>query len=356
MSYLNPAWFLAFTGSFLVSLVITRIVIAIYTRLDWLDDPKKGNRQNTTHTQPVPRGGGWPIFLTILILSLVFLPLDKHLLGIIIGALILLITGFLDDLFNLSPYLRLPILFLAAVVVVSSGVGIPYVSNPLFPGKIIHLNQPQIPIYIFGRLRTIWVLADLFAVFWIVGLINFVNWSKGLDGQLPGIVGISALFIAFLSFSFSADIAQWPVTILALLVAGAYFGFLPWNFYPQKIMPGFGGGALGGYFLAVLSILSTAKVGTLAMVLAVPLVDAGWVIIRRIKQKKAPVWGDRGHLHHRLLDLGWSKKKIAIFYWLASFILGVLALVLNPQQKLFTIVLLTSLIGGWLLWQKRRSI
>jgi UDP-GlcNAc:undecaprenyl-phosphate GlcNAc-1-phosphate transferase len=341
--------------AFLVSFSITWLTIKFYTKMGWLDDPKKGKRANVVHQYPVPRGGGIPIFLTILLLSIFFLPLDKHLIGILIAGFILMITGIWDDIYNLSPYLRLPLVFMAALIVVGSGIGIPFISDPLHSGQIIHLNQPQIPVFLLGRLRTIWVLADLFAVFWIVGLMNFVNWAKGLDGQLPGIVGIASLVIAILSLKFSADITQWPVIILALLVSGAYFGFLPWNFYPQKIMPGYGGGTLGGYFLAVLSILSTAKVGTLMIVLAMPLIDAGWVMLSRISQGKMPVWGDNNHLHHHLLRAGWNKKQVAVFYWLITGVLGILALSLSPSQKLVTIIALTVLLGGLILWLKRSN-
>ncbi|MBU0619330.1 undecaprenyl/decaprenyl-phosphate alpha-N-acetylglucosaminyl 1-phosphate transferase [Patescibacteria group bacterium] len=345
-------WLLVFGSALVLSWLTTRLTIWFYRQRGWLDDPQTGKRNNITHQTPVPRGGGLPIFITVSLLSLVFLTPDKHLIGILLGALVLTIVGVLDDIFNLSPYLRLPLLFVAAGIVVAAGIGIPFISNPFQANQIIQLNQPQIPIYLFNKLRTIWLWADLFALVWIVGCMNFINWSKGLDGQLPGIVVIAALTIAVLSLRFSADITQWPVIILALLVAGAYLGFLPWNFYPQKIMPGYGGGILGGFFLAVLSILATAKVGTLTVVLGVPLIDAGWVIFRRLKNKQMPVWGDRGHLHHRLLAAGWGKRRVALFYWIITALLGWLALNLNPNQKFFTIILLTCLIGALIIWLK----
>lgn len=332
------------------ALVITPLVILVYKKLNWLDDPKKQTDPKVVHKYPVPRGGGVVIFLTIALMSLWFLPVDKHLIGILLGALVLAITGVVDDVKSINPYLRLGLGFLAASLVVGAGVGVPYISNPLKAGMVINLSQPQIPIYLFGKLRTIWVMADIMALFWIVGAMNFVNWSKGLDGQLPGIVVVAAVIIGSLSLGFADDITQWPVIILAFILAGAYLGFLPWNFYPQKIMPGYGGGALAGYFLAVLSILSGAKVATAILVLGVPLLDAVYSVIRRILQGKSPVWGDRGHLHHKLMDLGWGKRRIAIFYWLVSGLLGIMALSLNSEQKLYTIVLLAVMVGGVLIW------
>jgi UDP-GlcNAc:undecaprenyl-phosphate GlcNAc-1-phosphate transferase len=92
------------------------------------------------------------------------------------------------------------------------------------------------------------LISDVFAVFWIVYMMNMLNMgAKGVDGQLPGVVVIAAITIAALSLSYSADITQWPVIIFASITAGAYFGFLPWNFYPQKIMPGYGGGRVGAF-------------------------------------------------------------------------------------------------------------
>ena len=174
--------------------------------------------------------------------------------------------------------------------------------------------------------------------------------AKGIDGQLPGVAAIAAITIAALSLKFSADITQWPVIILAAITAGAFLGFLPWNFYPQKIMPGYSGSILAGYLLAILSILSTTKVGTLMVVLGIPLVDTGYTIVRRIMAGESPVWGDRKHLHHKLLDAGLSKKQVVYLYWASTALLGVLALYLNTSTKFYTIIGVAILIGGLLLW------
>lgn len=334
-------------SAFLVSLVITPLTIFIYRRLGWVDEP--GKRKRDTHREPVPRGGGIPIFMALLISSLIFLPLDKHLKGILIGGAIMTIMGLLDDRLDLNPYLRLIFCFIAAGTVVGAGIGIAFITNP-FNG-IIRLDQPQIQFWLLGETRSIWIIADLLALFWIVGLSNIVNWSKGFDGQLPGIVVIAGLAIALLAMKFSADITQWPVAILASITAGAYLGFLPFNFYPQKIMPGFAGGTLAGFMLAVLAILSTTKIGTAIVVLGVPIVDAFYSISRRLLARRSPVWGDRGHLHHKLLDeWRWGKRRTAIFYWGITAILGIIALNLNSQGKFYTIIMLVVFIGGLLLW------
>lgn len=335
--------------SFALSYLATPYVIKLAKRWGLVDDPTKSKHPKVIHTYPVPRGGGLVIFFAILISSVIFLPLDKHLIGILTGALLLTFLGILDDKFNLNPYLRLFFQFIAAGIPIISGIGIPFLSNPF--GGIIDLSHPQITVNLLGEIRSIWLLSDIFALFWIVALMNFLNMgAKGVDGQLPGVVTIASATIAALSLRFSADITQWPVIILAVITSGAYLGFLPWNFFPQKIMPGFSGSSLAGYFLAVASILSTTKVGALFVVLGVPLVDSGYTIVRRILSGHSPVWGDRGHLHHRLLDSGLSKRQVAYFYWLITGALGVFALNLNTQSKLYTIVGVAILVGGLILW------
>lgn len=345
-------WRLVFPGavSLVLAMVATPLVIRLYRRQGWLDDPARQIHPKVIHRYPVPRGGGLAVYAAVAIAALIFIPADKHLAGILVGGGILTLTGWLDDRFNLNPYLRLGLGLTAAAAVVAAGIGIAYISNPFQPGTVINLSQPQLPVFFLEKLRTIWIWADLLALIWILAVANFVNWSKGLDGQLPGIVVVAAAVIGLLSLRFADDVTQWPVVSLAFILAGAYLGFLPYNFYPQKIMPGYGGGALAGYLLAVLAILSGAKLATAILVLGVPLIDAVYTIIRRVFSGRSPVWGDRGHLHHKLMDLGWGKRRIAVCYWFISALLGTLALNLNSRQKIYTLVLLGVIIGVVLIW------
>ncbi len=349
MANLNNLTFLPGITALIVAYLATPFVIKFAKRMDLIDDPKKSSHPKVIHTYPVPRAGGLVIFIALIITSFIFLPFDKHLKGILLGATIITAVGIADDKYNLNPYLRLLIQFLAAGMPIIAGIGIAFVSSPL--GGIINLSQPQISFNLFGEARSLWLLSDLFALVWIVALMNFLNMgAKGVDGQLPGVAAIAAITIALLSLKFSADITQWSVIILAAITAGSFLGFLPWNFFPQKIMPGFSGSSLAGFLLGVLSILSTTKVGTLLVVLGIPLVDSGYTIIRRIASGRSPVWGDKSHLHHKLLDSGLSKRQVAYFYWLVTAILGVLALNLNTSFKLYTIVGVIILVGGLILW------
>ena len=353
---LNISTLAIFSGltSFIIAYFITPFVIKLANKLGLIDDPKKSKHPKVIHTYPVPRVGGLAIFIAVFITSIAFLPLDKHLKGILAGAIILTIMGVLDDKYDINPYLRLAISFFAAGLPIIAGIGISFISSP-FSG-VIDLSHPQIAFELFGEIRTIWIISDIFALFWIVFMMNMLNMgAKGIDGQLPGVVAIAAITIAALSLKFSADIAQWPVIILATITAGAFLGFLPWNFYPQKIMPGYSGSVLAGYLLAILAILSTTKVGTLIVVLGIPLVDTGYTIVRRIRGGGSPVWGDRKHLHHKLLDAGLSKKQVVYLYWTSTALLGILALYLNTSTKFYTIIGVAILVGGLLIWLTYRS-
>jgi UDP-GlcNAc:undecaprenyl-phosphate GlcNAc-1-phosphate transferase len=161
------------------------------------------------------------------------------------------------------------------------------------------------------------------------------------------------VFVGLLSFQFIDDPSQFNTANLAFIAAGAFAGLTVWNFYPQKIMPGYGAGSLAGFFLAVLSILSGAKIATTLMVLGIPTADAVFTILRRVRAGKSPLWGDRGHLHHKLMDvLGWGRRRIALFYWLTTLILGVISLYVNTLGKVVTIILVTLMVFGFLIWAK----
>ncbi len=334
----------AFILGLAISAGIIPIVIYIYSKNNWVDDPQKKSHIKKTHHQPIPRGGGIPIFVSFLIGSLLLLQIDKYLIAIIIAALLLTTIGIFDDIFNLHPYWRLMVGVTAGLIIVGSGIGIAFITNP-FASGVIDLSQPQITFKLFGSLHTIWIIADIFALIFILWNMNIVNWSKGVDGQLPAFITIAFIFIGLLSDSFSADPTEFNNALMSFLLAGSFAGLLIFNWYPQKIMPGYGAGSLAGFFLSVLAIISGAKLATTLMVLAVPTADAIFTIVRRLSQGKSPIWGDRGHLHHQLLDnLGWGRRRISLFYSVTSLIMGVLALWLNTTGKLITLLVCFSLV------------
>ena len=316
----------------IITYLLTYPTIILAKKFNIVTDIKKRQHPAHTHFGIIPRAGGIPIYLSILLSSLIYLQLNKLLVGILIASFFIVFVGFVDDIFDLSPYLRFILNLLISTFVVLFGLGTPYISNP-FDG-VIRLDQTIITLNILGA-RKILIFADLLSILWLTAVTNIVNWSKGVDGQMPGFVAITAFFLGLLSKRFTAhDISIETTMIFSFIVAGSYLGFLPWNFYPQKIMPGYGGGALAGFLLGVLSILSFGKLGTFILIISLPLIDGLYTIIRRLAHKKSPFRADWGHFHHRLLEIGWGKRRIAVFYWMVSFFLGFASLFLKKEEKL----------------------
>ncbi len=327
---------------------ITPAVIVLAKKYKLVDDPRVRFHPAHTHSGIIPRAGGLALFMSLLITTILFIPFTKLFVGILLGAAILVVVGLLDDRRDINPYIRLGTNALAALLVVGAGGGIPYVTNPF--GGVLHLDTLRLTFSFFGP-HSVLLWADLFAFAWIMWTMNIVGWSAGVDGQMPGFVTIAAMTLGVLSLRFTAiDPTQTIVTIFAFIVAGTFAGFVPWNFFPQKIMPGYGGKTLAGYLLAILGILSYGKLGTALLVLGIPTIDAIYTLVRRIGAKKSPVAADRGHLHHQLLELGWGKRRIALFYWGVSAILGMVALTVNSQKKVFAFLLLGVGVAAFLLW------
>lgn len=338
--------FLAFVFAFSIAYLLTPFTIRFATKYSLVTDRKKRNHPAHTHTGVIPRAGGIPIFAAILLGVILFVPLNKIMIGILIASFLLLIVGLLDDYYDLSPYSRFGANILISAIAIGFGLGIPFISNPL--GGVIRLDQVKLVFDFFGK-HSILILADILAIIWLTWTTNMINWSKGVDGQLPGFAGIAAVFLGLLSQRFVAhDVSAQGVMLFAFIVGGAYLGFLPFNFYPQKIMPGYGGGALAGFLLGVLSIISFGKLGTAFLILAIPLLDATYTILRRIKNKKSPFRADWGHLHHRLLDIGWGKRRIAVFYWFVTFILGVASLFLRGFEKLISFLMIAVILFSFI--------
>jgi UDP-GlcNAc:undecaprenyl-phosphate GlcNAc-1-phosphate transferase len=350
MDFLNVL-ILPFLVSFLVTAIATPFAIKLMRKLNIIDDPKIHIHPGIIHTKPIPRGGGLPLFLGVLVAAIFFIPMNSVTIAIFFAAFLALVIGIIDDKLNsqakdVSPYLRFCINILTAVIVVGSGVSIHYITNPFGPG-VIHLDTityslPFLPITL--------VLSDVISVIWLIWVMNMLNFSKGIDGQMPGIVAISALVIGLLSLQLNTGITGGSIDAqLSFIISGAALGFLLFNFYPAKIFPGYGATSIY-LLLGVASILTSAKLATAILVMGVPMVDFIFIIIRRILNKKSPFKGDKKHLHHILLSFGWSQRRIALFYWCISAILGMISLTLTSKSKFFTILMVVVLTGGALLF------
>jgi len=312
-----------------------------------MDDPKTHKHPAILHSKPIPRGGGIPLFLGILISGFFFLPITPITLALFAGSFLSLLVGILDDKYDLSPYFRFATNIIAASIVVFSGVTVSFVTNPL--GGILHFNQ-LVPSFLLDSFPLLMqyplLLATCISIIWIVWVMNMLNWSKGVDGQMPGIVAISAIVIGIVSLRFPiSDQNTYVAALLSFIIAGASLGFLPFNFYPAKIFPGYGATAIY-LLLAAVSILSSAKLATALLVMAIPMIDGLFTIGRRMLNGHSPFWHDKKHLHHLLLEFGFGHRAVALFYWILSAILGILALNLSSKGKLFALIMILLIIGG----------
>ncbi len=342
--------FLPLIISFLITTALTPISIAFIKKIGLLDDPKLHKHPGVIHKKITPRGGGIPFFIGIALTGLFFLPLTKIVISLFTAGLIALLIGVLDDKYDISPYVRFIGNIVVALIVVKAGVTIPFITNPL--GGILYLNSIILPFNILGNYFS-FALSDIITILWIIWVMNMLNWSKGVDGQMPGIVAISAITIGLLSLRFAGSDHFSKISVdLSFAIAGASLGFLIFNFHPAKIFPGYGATAIY-LLLSTVSILSGAKLATAILVMGIPMVDGLFTIARRLLAGRSPFWHDKKHLHHLLLSFGFGQRRIALFYWIISAILGSLALVLSSKAKLFAIIMLLIIVCGTLIFLHR---
>jgi len=259
------------------------------------------------------------------------------------------VVGTLDDKYDITPLLRLFFQILTGVIIVLAGVSF-YTTNP-FSGYATYFDLYSLVIHNF----TLVIPGDLFLIFWVVLLENTTNWTKGAS-QLPGVATIALLTLAAVSLKYqSGNPYQLQTAILAVSAAGAVLAFFPFNYPPEKMLPGFGASTFIGFLLAVLSVLSGGKVAALLVVFAIPIIDAVLVGTKRLLAGKSPFHNDREHLYHFLLDAGWTKKHVIWLYLTTGTLLGFSAVVLERAGKLLVIALLTIAISGLFLYLYKRK-
>lgn len=299
-----------FSIAFGISLAATPFVISLAHKIGAVDVP---DSQRRVHKKPIPRLGGLAIFYGFLVALLCFAKIDEQLRGILIGALIIVGIGIIDDVKQLRALVKLAAQLLAAVIVVFHNVRITAISVPAFISEtgVLQLGMFSIPI----------------TIAWIVIVTNAVNLIDGLDGLAVGVSSIasfSLFFIAILG-------GEQNVAIISAALAGGCLGFLPYNFNPAKIFMGDTGSQFLGFMLSAICIQGLFKGYVIIsfiiplLILGLPLFDTIFAILRRAWNHKPIMGADRGHLHHRLLDSGFSQKQtVAILYIIAS-ILGISA-------------------------------
>ncbi len=339
-----------------ISMILTPAIIWLARHWEVMDEPKEGRK---IHRQSTPLLGGLAPFLSfgIVVLAIIFfapqffapaLPIKK-IIGLLVSGLVLMIGGFLDDRYNLRPGRQIIFPILAALVVIASGIGIREVTNP-WGGVISLVWWERILFWWQGIPYRLTLPADFFTFVWLLGLMYTTKFLDGLDGLVSGLTVIGLLVIFLLTMTHLWY--QPSVGLLALMAAGAFLGFLFFNFHPAKIFLGEGGSLWAGFLLGGLAIISGGKIATTLLILGVPVLDAAWVILRRVLwEKKSPIRADTKHLHFRLLEAGFSSRQaVIIFYILAAFF-GTLTLILQSQEKLAALGFLSGLMimGGGLL-------
>ncbi|MBU1177712.1 undecaprenyl/decaprenyl-phosphate alpha-N-acetylglucosaminyl 1-phosphate transferase [Patescibacteria group bacterium] len=334
-------FFLAGSLSALLTLLTKKLAL----RWGIVDQPEG---QRKIHRKPIPLLGGVAVFLAFTLVLLFFLLWDdsyftgymlpKHIAGIILGGLILMVGGVLDDKYNLSPGKLIIWPVLASLVIITAGIGIDFISNPFgsaFRLDLINievLNWQGVPYYFTP-------LADIFTLLWLLGMVYTTKLLDGLDGLVSGVTVIGAVVLFFLSLT--PQVMQPETALLCIVLAGAALGFLLLNFHPARIFLGEAGSTWVGFMLGVLAIISGGKIATALLIMGIPILDVGWVIARRLWFRQSPFKSaDRKHLHFRLLDLGFTQRGAVVFFYIVSAIFGSVALLVEGKYKSLVLALL----------------
>jgi UDP-GlcNAc:undecaprenyl-phosphate/decaprenyl-phosphate GlcNAc-1-phosphate transferase len=262
---------------------------------------------------------GGLVVIAVFVLLVLFdsnLVITRPIAGILVGGFLILLFGLWDDLKNLNWKWQLVFQIVVAIVAISIGVRSGFIANPF--GGVISLHNPA--IYYF------------FYILYFLIFLNSLNWLDGTDGLAGGVTLASLATIFFLSFK--PEVNQPAVAILCAIAGGAVLGFLTFNFNPAKILAGTSGAWFFGFILASLSIFSGAKIATVMMAALIPILDLARVVFERWNADQSIFQKDRRHLHYLLLKGGISERKIFFLYFLASILIGTMALNLNGIGKL----------------------
>lgn len=335
--------------AFAITFTAVLAALKFFPKWGLMDRPEKYGLKR----KPIPYYGGLTIFLGFTVSVLLFVKMDVTLAGFLVAAALIAAVSFIDDYRGLSPVLRLFVQIFAALILVVVGVGIQSLSNPL--GAPLVLDQWKIAVCL-DQVYQISVLGALFTVVWVVLIVNTMNFLDGLNGLSSGVAVIAALSLFLLSIrpGIHYDIvSQMPVATMSIILFACALAFWIFDFYPAKILMGDTGSMFIGFVLATLAIFSGGKVATAFLVMGFPLLDAVWVVLRRLFSGKSPMKGDRKHLHHRLLEIGLSDRKALFLIYALCAGFGGIAVFLEGVQKLYAIIVMVVfmiVMGGTAVW------
>jgi UDP-GlcNAc:undecaprenyl-phosphate/decaprenyl-phosphate GlcNAc-1-phosphate transferase len=323
----------AFIAAALLALVLTPVVRRLVLRYGMVDHPE----DRRVNTEPIPRGGGIAVATAFIAVAVIFLAafgeawlapfqldlvlrstLTSQLVALLVGGAAAAALGAIDDFLDLRARWQLAGQVALGCFAVVLGIEVGFIANP-FGGPPITFDNSAFAVG--------------FTIFWIVGMINSINFIDGLDGLSSGIAFIAAVTLGLINLTSSGG--QPIMAVLCFILAGSLLGFLRWNLHPASIFVGTSGVQFVGYTLALLSILGTAKVAVALLVLGVPIIDTFWIIVRRLLDRRSPFSPDRGHIHHRMLDLGLSHRQTVLAIYAICLLLAVLALLLSGVSQLY---------------------
>ena len=316
-------YIIPFLAAFILTFIQMPFTIKIAKKKGFLDVPKDERR---VHKKPIPVGGGIAMVISVSILMVYFLPINKNLIMALISSIIIAISGLYDDKEGLSPKLKFLFQILAAVILIIGGMKIEFFTNPFDAhDALLILNILSIPV----------------TIFWVCGITNTINLIDGLDGLASGVSMICAISMFFITYK----MGRYDVSLICALVAGACLGFLPFNFNPAKIFMGDTGALYLGFMLSYISISGFLKQAAILMIfvpvliLGVPVFDTAFAMVRRKLSGKSMVEADKGHLHHRLLKMGLNQRQTVVILYSISAIFGVLANLISRFHSSIALVI-----------------
>ena len=334
---------IVFALAFGVSYLLTPIAQRLGARLGIVDVPRDRHK----HPRATSKFGGMSMFVAFAVTVIVaqFLPVERtddkeiiRLTGLLLGGAFIWVVGILDDRRNFGPLPQYTAQLIAAAIAVAFLIIIEQLNNP-FTGQ----RTPEWP----------YIVTVTISLFWLGLMMNTVNWLDGLDGLAAGVCAVASL-IMFLHAAFQLN--QTSVSLLPLALLGATLGFLPYNFHPARVFMGSNGALFLGFTVGVLSIIGGAKMATVLLVMGLPLLDVAWQILRRVRSGGNPVWGDRGHVHYRLLDAGLSQRQIVFGYYVFCALFGGIALVTASRVfKLIAMLVMAAIVALGVWWLNRRA-
>lgn len=316
-------------SSFILAVLLTPLVRRTALKkkvVDIPDEPRK------VQAHPVPLLGGIAVGGACVASVLIFWSMGwvtdakigmQEVGGLMIGGLVLVFGGALDDAYRLKPFQQVWFPLIASLIAVVSGITVGYLTNPFEAGTGPYGRS----LFYFPEL-----LGAVFSFLWILGMTYTTKLLDGLDGLASGIGAIGAFIIFIVSLFW--DVPLSGTSVLALVLAGSLIGFLMYNFHPAKIFLGEGGSLFIGFMLGCLSIISGAKIATALLIMGIPILDVAWVIVRRVFwERRSFALADRKHLHFRLLDAGLSHRQAVFVLWGFTAVFGTSSIFLQSRQK-----------------------